>query len=128
MDEAFRDMLQEVVAHMDDAKHEDAEWCAHLEKTDEVLCHLKEAGFTVNLTKCEWAAKETDFLGHWLTPHGPRPWKKRVEPIWATEEPKTSTELRSSTGMINFHRQMHRKQAHVLAPLTSLLSVTPKAF
>ena len=128
MEETLRDLLDRVDVYMDDIKYQDMEWKSHLQMTHEVLRRLREMGFTVNPLKCEWAVKETDFLGYMLTPTGAKPWTKRIEPIMAMQPPKTVTELRRFIGMINFYRPMFRRRAHVLAPLTSLTKAKPQAF
>ena len=78
--------------------------------------------------KCEWAVTESNWLGHWLTPNGIQPWKKKIEPILALQKPTTVRQLRRFIGMINFYRNMWKGRSHVLATLTALLKFKGKNF
>ena len=57
-------------------------WTAHLLLLlDKILSVLQEKVFAVNPLKCEWAIQEMDFLGHWFTSMGVKPWRKKIDAI-----------------------------------------------
>jgi hypothetical protein len=83
-------------------------WEHHMAQLHIVLGKLQENGFTVNPLKCEWAVKESDWLGYWLTPIGLKPWKKKIDAILKMQPP---TSLKLLQGFI-----AHRSR--ILTPLT----------
>ena len=117
MEDVLRD-LPEVDVYIDDIGIFSNSWGEHLESVRKVLKLLTKANFTVNPLKCEWGVQETDWLGYWLTPHGLKPWQKKIDAILAIDKPKSVTELRSFIGGVTFYRDMFQRRSHILAPLT----------
>jgi len=127
--EVLSNLLYECVeAFIDDVGIFNKTWDEHLQVIDRVLDRLQQNGYSVNPAKCEWGVKETDWLGHWLTPEGLKPWKKKIQGILQLDHPKTLRQLRGFIGMINFYCNFWERRAHILAPLTALAKVDPKAF
>ena len=106
MENLLRDLLEEIMVYIDDILVTNHDWKSHLILLDKVLARLEDAGFLVNPLKCEWAVKETDFLGHWMTPSRIKPWKKKVDAIIHMERPQNQTQLHSFLGMVNYYHDM----------------------
>jgi hypothetical protein len=79
----------DVKTYIDDIGIFSNDYNEHMEMVAKVLKRLEDHGCKVNLLKCEWGVQETDFLGHWLTPTGNKPWKKKIDAVLKISAPKT---------------------------------------
>ena len=114
------DGIEGIEFYMDDIGVFSNSWDEHLSLLAIVLICLQNIGFTINLLKCKWAVQETDCLGHWLTPTGVKPWRKKVDAILHLQPPGNVKQLRSFLGMVNYYHNKWPHCTHVLATLTKL--------
>jgi len=98
----------------------------HLDKLEQVLKRLQEAGLKVNASKSFFAREELEYLGYWITQEGIKPLSKKVEAINNLAAPKTQKQVRAFIGMVNYYRDMWIRRSETLAPLTALTSKNVK--
>ena len=94
---------------------------AHLDKLEEVLGRLRDAGLKVNAAKSFFCTHEIEYLGYMLTRGGIKPQIKKVQAILAINPPKNVKELRHFLGMVQYYRVMWAKRSEMLAPLSDLV-------
>jgi hypothetical protein len=80
-------------AYIDDVGAFSSDWDHHVNLFATILRQLHENGLTINPLKCEWAIKETDWLGYWITPQGLKPLKKKINAILHIDCPCNAMEL-----------------------------------
>jgi hypothetical protein len=117
--ENFLSDIKDAGAYIDDVGAFSRDWEYHINLLATILRQLRENSFTINPLKCEWAIKETDWLGYWLTPQGLKPWKKKIDAIIHLDCPCNATELCIVIGCINYYCDMWPSCAHILKPLTN---------
>ena len=121
------DGLEFVRAYIDDLLIiTDGSYEDHLEKVEQVLSRLREAGLKVNAEKSFFARTELEYLGYWVTNQGISPQTKKVAAILNIAAPTNLKELRHFLGIINFYRDMWIRRSETLAPLSKLVSTKVK--
>ena len=71
----------------------------------------------INEKKCQFGAKEIDFLGHRITSQGAIPKPDKVEAIQNFPQPTTIKGLQEFAGMVNFYHRFIPSAAKVMQPL-----------
>ncbi len=75
----------------------------HLEKLEEVLRRLCDAGLKVYAEKWTFCALEIEYLGHILTRDGIKPQSKKVQAILRIQLPTNVKQLRHFLGMVQYY-------------------------
>jgi Reverse transcriptase (RNA-dependent DNA polymerase) len=92
--------INDIKKYLDDIGCFSETWEAHLQLLDTVLHRLEANSFTVNPSKCKWVVKETNWLEHWLTLIGIKPWWKKIEAILRMQLPKDFRQVQSFLGSV----------------------------
>jgi hypothetical protein len=85
----------------------------HLEKLEQVLNRLSEAGLKINAVKSFFGRTNLEYLGYNISREGIRPSaQKKVDAILQIKPPTTRKQLRRFIGMVNYYRDMWPLRSH----------------
>jgi hypothetical protein len=93
----------------------------HLEKLEEVLRQICDAGLKANAAKSTFCTLEIEYLDYVLTRDGIKPQSNKVQAILAIKPPTGVKQLRHFLGMVQYYCDMWARQSNMLTPLTSLV-------
>ncbi|UYV82094.1 K02A2.6-like [Cordylochernes scorpioides] len=114
--------IEGVVCFMDDIVVYGSSLEEHNERVRQVLKKIQEEGMTLNPEKCQFGVKTVKFLGHILSSEGLFIDEEKLDAITKMEAPRSTKELKSFLGMVNYLGKFIPNLADKLQPLNSLLS------
>ena len=92
----------------------------HLQAVHKALIKLREARTQLNIDKYFFAKDRVDYLGYVISRSDITPHTSKVQLIMDMPRPKTVTQVKRFTGIINLYRDLWKHRAHHLAPIMNL--------
>ena len=125
---AFQALMNEVVRHIpgttvyiDDIIVYSDTWEDHVERLDQLLYALSDAGLVVNLKKCDFGHAQVIYLGFHVGCGLLAPLDSKIKCITDFPAPSNRRAVRRFLGMIGFYRKFICNFAQLAKPLTDLL-------
>ncbi|GAU49705.1 hypothetical protein TSUD_182030 [Trifolium subterraneum] len=93
----------------------------HLHHLDQTLQILQEGQFFLKQSKCVFAQRQIEYLGHIVSTKGVEPIQAKVQAIQQWLVPRSVKALRGFLGLTGFYRRFIQGYATIATPLTQLL-------
>lgn len=93
----------------------------HINNLDTVFKRLSQFNLKIQLDKCEFLRRETEFLGHVITQDGVKPNPEKIEKILNWPIPKTAKEIKQFLGLSGYYRRFIRDYSKITKHMTKYL-------
>ncbi|CAH2109085.1 unnamed protein product [Euphydryas editha] len=117
---ALSHLKKKPLIYIDDALAYSVDISAGLQRLDEVLAALSEAGFSLNLKKCKFMKKKIDYLGYSVQSGEVRPNSRKIQALMDAPEPKSATNVRQFLGLASYFRKFIPGFTCIVGPLYPL--------
>ena len=87
---------------------------------------MESSGLTLKFPKCSFAVPEMNVFGHIVSSQGIQPDKKKVESVVNAPAPKTTAEVRSFLGLVNYCSRYIKDYSKTTYPLRQLVKEKTK--
>ena len=112
-----------VMAYIDDIVIATGTIEDHMDRLREVFLCLREAGFKMRVSKCDFMKSEIKYLGRVVSAVGIKPDPKAVTKLRDWDIPRTKTELQSFLGFANYYPDFIPWHAKLFAPLHAMTGI-----
>nr|ADX31265.1 unknown [Triticum aestivum] len=110
-----------VCVFMDDILTHSATLEGHVELLRQVLSILAQHGLKVKMSKCSFAQRKIDFLGHTISKEGVTTDESKIATVRDWPRPGSVRELRGFLGLAGYYRKFVRNFGVISRPLTDML-------
>ncbi|GBP04513.1 Retrovirus-related Pol polyprotein from transposon 17.6 [Eumeta japonica] len=122
MNETLRDYINKTcVVYLDDILIFSTSLTEHVKAVTDIFKALEKANLKIQIDKCNFMKKETEFLGHILTKDGIKPNLNKIKVIQEIALPKTEKQIKSFLGLTGYYRKFVKDYAKVAQPMTKYL-------
>lgn len=127
MNSILREQINKTcVVYMDDILVFSTSLEEHKNSLKSILEAIRKAKLKIQIDKCDFLKKETQFLGHLLTNKGIKPNPEKIKIIQNLQLPQTTKQIKSFLGMTGFYRKFIKDYAKIATPLTKALRKNEK--
>ncbi len=127
MNSILREYINKIcVVYLDDILIFSTSLEEHIDSINKILNKIREANIKLQIDKSVFFSKETEYLGHILTPNAVKPNPKKIQDIEKLKLPQTEKQIKSFLGITGYYRKFVKDYAKIAQPMTKYLSKNAK--